>query len=124
MKASQAFQEQPTEMEALWNSCSGPIYSLEDKQKQLGLGDKVGLRFTSLFWNCCQIRWLCCFSAWIFLQGITTYFSGNCCLEDAELAQKFLDSKVNSALPYLLIHFSTFLNWGHILTNYSIYMGF
>lgn len=27
-------------------------------------------------------------------QGITTYFSGNCCLEDAELAQKFLDSKV------------------------------
>lgn len=29
-----------------------------------------------------------------FIQGITTYFSGNCCLEDAELAQKFLDSKV------------------------------
>lgn len=42
VKASQAFQEQPTEMEALWNSCSCPIYSLEDRQKQLGLGDKVG----------------------------------------------------------------------------------
>lgn len=52
VKASQAFQEQPTEMEALWNSCSGPIYSLEDKQKQLGLGDKVGLRFRSIFRNC------------------------------------------------------------------------
>uniref|UniRef100_A0A665U9H9 Dipeptidyl peptidase 3 n=1 Tax=Echeneis naucrates TaxID=173247 RepID=A0A665U9H9_ECHNA len=64
--ASQAFQEQPAEMEALWESCSCRLYSLEDKQKQLGLGDK----------------------------GITTYFSGNCCLEDAELAQKFLDSKV------------------------------
>lgn len=69
VKASQAFQEQPTEMEALWNSCSGRICSLEDKQKQLGLGDK----------------------------GITTYFSGNCSLEDAELAQKFLDSKKLSA---------------------------
>uniref|UniRef100_A0A3Q3WMX7 Dipeptidyl peptidase 3 n=1 Tax=Mola mola TaxID=94237 RepID=A0A3Q3WMX7_MOLML len=69
VKASQAFQEQPTEMEALWNSCSCPMYSLEDRQKQLGLGDK----------------------------GITTYFSGNCCLEDAELAQKFLDSKKLSA---------------------------
>ncbi|KAM9331828.1 dipeptidyl peptidase 3-like [Pholidichthys leucotaenia] len=67
--ASQAFKEQPAEMEALWDSCSCPLYSLEDKQKQLGLGDK----------------------------GITTYFSGNCCLEDAELAQKFLDSKKLSA---------------------------
>uniref|UniRef100_A0A8D3BUB4 Dipeptidyl peptidase 3 n=1 Tax=Scophthalmus maximus TaxID=52904 RepID=A0A8D3BUB4_SCOMX len=68
VKASQAFEEQPAEMEALWNSCSCLLYSLEDKQKQLGLGDK----------------------------GITTYFSGNCCLEDAELAQKFLDSKLFS----------------------------
>ncbi|XP_022594632.1 dipeptidyl peptidase 3 isoform X1 [Seriola dumerili] len=67
--ASQAFQEQSAEMEALWDSCSCLLYSLEDRQKQLGLGDK----------------------------GITTYFSGNCCLEDAELAQKFLDSKKLSA---------------------------
>lgn len=43
VKASQAFQEQPAEMEALWDSCSCRLYSLEDKQKQLGLGDKVGL---------------------------------------------------------------------------------
>ncbi|XP_034746579.1 dipeptidyl peptidase 3 isoform X1 [Etheostoma cragini] len=69
VKASQAFQDQPTEMEALWDSCSCLLYSLEDRQKQLGLGDK----------------------------GISTYFSGNCCLEDAELAQKFLDSKKLSA---------------------------
>uniref|UniRef100_A0A8C5E167 Dipeptidyl peptidase 3 n=1 Tax=Gouania willdenowi TaxID=441366 RepID=A0A8C5E167_GOUWI len=69
VKASQAFQEQPTEMKALWDSCSCLIYSLEKRQKQLGLGDK----------------------------GITTYFSGNCSLEDAELAQKFLDSKKLSA---------------------------
>uniref|UniRef100_A0A8C2WVZ5 Dipeptidyl peptidase 3 n=1 Tax=Cyclopterus lumpus TaxID=8103 RepID=A0A8C2WVZ5_CYCLU len=69
VKASQAFQDQPTEMEALWDSCSCLLYSLEDRQKQLGLGDK----------------------------GITTYFSGNCSLEDAEMAQKFLDSKKLSA---------------------------
>ena len=42
VKASQAFQEQPAEMEALWDSCSCLLYSLEDRQKQLGLGDKVG----------------------------------------------------------------------------------
>ncbi|XP_036379034.1 dipeptidyl peptidase 3 isoform X1 [Megalops cyprinoides] len=66
---SQAFQLNPTEMEALWNSCAHLIYSLAERQKQLGLGDK----------------------------GITTYFSGNCCLEDAELTQKFLDSKNLSA---------------------------
>ncbi|XP_007553169.1 dipeptidyl peptidase 3 [Poecilia latipinna] len=69
VRASQAFQENPTEMEALWGSSSCLIYSLEDRQKQLGLGDK----------------------------GITTYFSGNCCLEDAELAQRFLDSRKLSA---------------------------
>lgn len=69
VRGSQAFQEDPTEMEALWGSSSCLIYSLEDRQKQLGLGDK----------------------------GITTYFSGNCCLEDAELAQRFLDSKKLSA---------------------------
>ncbi|KAF7662537.1 hypothetical protein LDENG_00233610 [Lucifuga dentata] len=67
--ASQAFQDEPSEMEALWDSCSCLLYSLEDRQKQLGLGDK----------------------------GITTYFSGNCCLDDAELAQKFLDSQKLSA---------------------------
>lgn len=66
---SQAYKERPGEIEVLWNSCSNLLYSLEDKKKQLGLGDK----------------------------GITTYFSGNCCLEDAELAQKFLDSKNLSA---------------------------
>lgn len=42
--ASQAFQEQPAEMEALWDSCSCLLYSLEDGQKQLGLGDKVGVQ--------------------------------------------------------------------------------
>ncbi|KAM9451195.1 dipeptidyl peptidase 3 isoform 1-T3 [Clarias gariepinus] len=66
---SQAYKENPAEMEALWNSCSHLLYSLEDKHKQLGLGE----------------------------EGISTYFSGNCCLEDAELAQKFLDSKNLSA---------------------------
>ncbi|XP_049597946.1 dipeptidyl peptidase 3 [Syngnathus scovelli] len=69
VRASKAFRDDPAEIGALWDSCSCPIYSLKDKQKQLGLGDK----------------------------GITTYFSGNCCLEDAELAQKFLDSKKLSA---------------------------
>ncbi|KAG1940531.1 dipeptidyl peptidase 3 [Pimephales promelas] len=66
---SLVFEESPEDIEALWGCCSEPLYSLEDKLKQLGLGDK----------------------------GITTYFSGNCSLEDAEFAQKFLDSKKLSA---------------------------
>ncbi|CAB1333135.1 unnamed protein product [Coregonus sp. 'balchen'] len=53
---SQAFQDSPSEMEALWDSCSTLLFSLEDQQKQLGLGDK----------------------------GITTYFSGNYCAVDGE----------------------------------------
>lgn len=37
----QAFQESPTEMEALWSTCATLLYSLDDKHKQLGLGDKA-----------------------------------------------------------------------------------
>uniref|UniRef100_A0A8C2B1J1 Dipeptidyl peptidase 3 n=1 Tax=Cyprinus carpio TaxID=7962 RepID=A0A8C2B1J1_CYPCA len=66
---SLAFKQSPGDMETLWGCCCEPLYSLEDKQKQLGLGEK----------------------------GISAYFSGNCCLEDAEFAQKFLDSKNLSA---------------------------
>uniref|UniRef100_A0A9J7XLW0 Dipeptidyl peptidase 3 n=1 Tax=Cyprinus carpio carpio TaxID=630221 RepID=A0A9J7XLW0_CYPCA len=67
---SLAFKQSPGDMETLWGCCCEPLYSLEDKQKQLGLGEK----------------------------GISAYFSGNCCLEDAEFAQKFLDSKVYCTL--------------------------
>uniref|UniRef100_A0A671PVL1 Dipeptidyl peptidase 3 n=1 Tax=Sinocyclocheilus anshuiensis TaxID=1608454 RepID=A0A671PVL1_9TELE len=66
---SLAFKQSPGDMEALWGCCCESLYSLEDKQKQLSLGEK----------------------------GISAYFSGNCCLEDAEFAQKFLDSKNLSA---------------------------
>lgn len=38
---SLAFQESPGDIEALWGCCSETLYSLEDKQKQLGLGEKV-----------------------------------------------------------------------------------
>lgn len=38
---SLAFKENPSGTEVLWNSCCEPLYSLEEKQKQLGLGEKV-----------------------------------------------------------------------------------
>uniref|UniRef100_UPI00398E3809 dipeptidyl peptidase 3-like n=1 Tax=Pristiophorus japonicus TaxID=55135 RepID=UPI00398E3809 len=66
---SKAYKQAPEEMESLWKTCGRLMFSLDDGQKQLGLGAK----------------------------GITTYFSGNCDLKDAELAQKFLDSKGISA---------------------------
>ncbi|GCC18458.1 hypothetical protein chiPu_0022092, partial [Chiloscyllium punctatum] len=66
---SAAYKQNPGEIECLWRVCGQLMFSLDDRQKQLGLGEK----------------------------GITTYFSGNCALKDAELAQKFLDSKDISA---------------------------
>uniref|UniRef100_A0A8C7N4M3 Dipeptidyl peptidase 3 n=1 Tax=Oncorhynchus kisutch TaxID=8019 RepID=A0A8C7N4M3_ONCKI len=90
---SQAFQDSPSEMEALWDSCSTLLFSLEDQQKQLGLGDK----------------------------GVTTYFSGNCCLEDAELAQKFLDSKVciQVCLMSVLLNHAANENQKRMLEEYA-----
>lgn len=38
---SLAFKQSPGDMEALWGCCCESLYSLEDKQKQLGLGEKV-----------------------------------------------------------------------------------
>ncbi|XP_043934153.1 dipeptidyl peptidase 3 [Protopterus annectens] len=66
---SKAFELNPAEVKELWNICGNKMYSLDDKEKQLGLGEK----------------------------GITTYFSGNCDLEDAKIVQKFLDSQHISA---------------------------
>ncbi|XP_069064068.1 dipeptidyl peptidase 3 [Pleurodeles waltl] len=66
---SAAFHQHPEEIKSLWETYGELLYSLEPRQQSLGLGDK----------------------------GTTTYFSENCTLEDAELAQRFLDSKNISA---------------------------
>ncbi|XP_061415534.1 dipeptidyl peptidase 3 [Lethenteron reissneri] len=67
--ASAACEKNAEEMKALWQECSGPMYSLAPGECQLGLGTK----------------------------GISSYFSGNCTMADAELVQKFLDEKSISA---------------------------
>lgn len=69
IKESQAYKSDPACMQSLLDKLKGPIFSLNKKELQLGLGDN----------------------------GITTYFSGNCVLSDAELAQEFLDEKKLSA---------------------------
>ncbi|XP_072277429.1 dipeptidyl peptidase 3 isoform X1 [Pyxicephalus adspersus] len=69
LRASDAFAKDPKGMDALWKIAGKHMYSLEPRERQLGLGD----------------------------HGITTYFSGNCTMEDAELIQRFLDSKNISA---------------------------
>uniref|UniRef100_A0A803STP2 Dipeptidyl peptidase 3 n=1 Tax=Anolis carolinensis TaxID=28377 RepID=A0A803STP2_ANOCA len=66
---SQAFKDHPEEMEALWGRCGDLMFSLEPTQKHLGLSG----------------------------QGISTYFSSNCSMEDAKRAQDFLDSQSISA---------------------------
>ncbi|KAM6435039.1 dipeptidyl peptidase 3 isoform 1-T1 [Liasis olivaceus] len=67
--ASQAFLQNPEEMAALWDSCGKLMFSLEPLQRHLGLSG----------------------------EGVSTYFSANCSMEDAKLAQKFLDSQNLSA---------------------------
>ncbi|XP_063801162.1 dipeptidyl peptidase 3 [Pseudophryne corroboree] len=69
VRASEAFAKDPEGIEALWKMVETHMYSLEPRERQLGLGD----------------------------QGISTYFSANCTLEDAELIQRFLDTKNLSA---------------------------
>ncbi|XP_008549924.1 dipeptidyl peptidase 3 isoform X1 [Microplitis demolitor] len=65
MKASKAYKQNSKELNDLWSKIKDSMYSLEGKVKSLGLGDK----------------------------GITTYFSGNCTEEDAELVKEFMQSK-------------------------------
>uniref|UniRef100_A0A673UBQ9 Dipeptidyl peptidase 3 n=1 Tax=Suricata suricatta TaxID=37032 RepID=A0A673UBQ9_SURSU len=66
---SKAAQKHPEEVRSLWQTCEELMFSLEPRLRHLGLGK----------------------------EGITTYFSGNCTMEDAKLAQDFLDSQNLSA---------------------------
>lgn len=66
---SVAGKANPEGMKSLWNSVSERMYSLEERQRELGLGEK----------------------------GTTTYFSSNCDIQDAEVAQEFFTAKNLSA---------------------------
>lgn len=54
-------------MTELWTSVGDIMYSLTARESQLGLGS----------------------------EGITTYFSSNCTLDDAAIAKQFLTEKVH-----------------------------
>jgi dipeptidyl-peptidase-3 len=65
VKASAAFAAEPEVVGQLWEAVRGPLYSLADKEKQLGLGVK----------------------------GITKYFTPNCDLTDSDLINRFFKLK-------------------------------
>ena len=65
VKASGAFKAEPGVVGELWEAVKGPLYSLTDKEKQLGLG----------------------------MKGITKYFTPNCDLEDSDLVNRFFKTK-------------------------------
>ncbi|KAK2192933.1 hypothetical protein NP493_20g08016 [Ridgeia piscesae] len=67
--ASAAGKADPEGIKSLWNHVADPMYSLEPREKQLGLGK----------------------------EGTTTYFSSNCNLADAKAAQEFMTAKNLSA---------------------------
>ncbi|XP_012580585.1 PREDICTED: dipeptidyl peptidase 3 [Condylura cristata] len=66
---SEAARQHPEEVRSLWQTCGDLMFSLEPRLRHLGLGEA----------------------------GVTTYFSGDCTMEDAKLAQDFLDSQNLSA---------------------------
>ena len=64
IKSSKAWTEDQSTMEELWSLVKEPMFSLNDREKQLGLGQK----------------------------GITTYFTPNCTSEDSDKINKFFKS--------------------------------
>jgi len=71
VKASKAFADDGEAMETLWNAVKVPMFSLSDREKQLGLGKK----------------------------GVTTYFTPNCTNEDSDLVNRFF--KQNNMEGYI-----------------------
>ncbi|XP_064621845.1 dipeptidyl peptidase 3-like isoform X2 [Lineus longissimus] len=69
LKASAAYKADPEHIMKLWDAVGVPMFELNERNKQLGLGKK----------------------------GITTYFSSNCVMHDADYSQEFLTSKDLSA---------------------------
>ncbi|XP_071490506.1 dipeptidyl peptidase 3-like [Diadema antillarum] len=69
VQASKAYEANPKGVQQQWDQVKAAMYSLEKREQQLGLGD----------------------------EGVTTYFSDNCTLEDAEMAKKFMTEKNISA---------------------------
>ncbi|GFR99722.1 dipeptidyl peptidase 3 [Elysia marginata] len=65
IKASKAFQDNATLLQSLWDYVKDRMFSLDNGQAELGLGDK----------------------------GTTTYYSANCTETDANIAQEFMTSK-------------------------------
>ena len=61
VKASKAWADDQATMEELWAAVKGPMFSLSDREKQLGLG----------------------------LKGVTTYFTPNCTNEDSDKINRF-----------------------------------
>lgn len=65
IKASAAYKADAKTMDDIWDSIKDRMYSLTERQKQLGLGAK----------------------------GVTKYFSDNCTQEDADKINRYLQSK-------------------------------
>ncbi|PSN36117.1 Dipeptidyl peptidase 3 [Blattella germanica] len=65
IKCSEAFRREPKVVQSLWDRCKDAIYQLKENVRSLGFHDK----------------------------GMTTYYSSNCTLEDANFVSQFLKEK-------------------------------
>ncbi|XP_043474342.1 dipeptidyl peptidase 3 isoform X3 [Leptopilina heterotoma] len=87
IKCSVAYKQETKNLQSILNTIKGVIFSVAGKLKTLGLGDK----------------------------GITTYFSSNCTMEDADLINEFMQHK--GLESYNTRCFKTIKNG---ITNYEI----
>jgi len=65
LKSTKAYKDNSGELDSIWQLVKDPMFSLSDREKQLGLGGK----------------------------GITKYFTPNCELADSELVSRFMKLK-------------------------------
>lgn len=65
IKSSESFRREPKVMQSLWDRCKDVIYLLKENVRSLGFHDK----------------------------GMTTYYSSNCTMDDADLVSQFLKQK-------------------------------
>lgn len=85
VKSCAAYKNDTHSIDCLWGQCKDVIYSLSSREKSLG------------FWN----------------EGITTYFSSNCTLKDADLVTEFM--KKHSLEAYNCRTFKTVKNDGKVV---------
>ena len=109
LQVSNGYKTDQEKLDKLWQSCGDAMYSITEREKQLGMKNMVCMMiFFDCYYNvracvrACVCVWMCVVCVLcvcvccvcVCLQGITTYYSANCTTEDAEFIKDFMTEKV------------------------------